>query len=83
MRTALARYKVCLIHTHYRSWVHRFSCWIGDEEAVRWQTALAEAEAHARAVANRSADHENWVRLIAIQQPALVRQKDNFLTLLG
>lgn len=83
VRAALAEYKLGLIHTHYRNWWHRLACWCRDEDAMRWDTALAKIEADARQVANRSDEHRNWVRRISSQQPDDVRQRDKFLSLLN
>ncbi|WP_423383557.1 hypothetical protein [Burkholderia sp. LMG 32019] len=83
VRDALAKYKIGLIHTHYRNWRHRLACWCHDKNAVRWDAALAKAEATARLVANRSEEHKNWVRQISGHQPDDVRQKDKFLSLLN
>ncbi|WP_124649025.1 hypothetical protein [Burkholderia stagnalis] len=83
VRNALVKYKHGLVHTHYRNWWHRLSCFCGDADALRWDTALAKAEADARLVVNRSEEHQNWVRRISSQQPDYVHQKDKFLSLLN
>lgn len=83
VRDALARYKVGLVYTHYRNWWHRLLCWCGDEEAVRFEAALAKAEAHARIAVNRSAEHKSRLRVISSQQPDYLRDKDKFLSLLN
>lgn len=82
VREALTKYKLGLIHTHYRNWAHRVSCWVGDKDSLRWEAALAKAEADARVAVNRSEEHKRWVRLISSQQPEYQREKDKFLMLL-
>lgn len=82
VRGALAAYKFGLISTHYRNWWHRLGCWCGDNEAMSFDAALANAEAHARITVNKSAEHQNWVRVISSQQPHDIRERDKFLSLL-
>ena len=50
---------------------------------MRFEAAVAKAEADARIEVNQSAEHKSWLRVISSQQPDSVREKDKFLSLLN
>lgn len=81
VRQALAAYKITLIDAHYGNCRHRVECWLGDADATRAERTFLNAEKHACSIANRSPEHQRWVRLISSPQPNDVREKDNFLQL--
>lgn len=83
VRVALVRYKEALINAHYRNWFHRLSCWLGNNVARQAEADLVHTETAVKAVVNSSHKHQRMARSIAMQQPEPVRERDQFLLLVG
>lgn len=79
---ALADYKTALVMSHYRSWSHRFMCWLKDKEALQAEERVNLYKDAARTVVNKSMAHQEVLRQIVANQPEWVREQDQFLSLL-
>ncbi|WP_321874626.1 hypothetical protein [Burkholderia ubonensis] len=81
-RSALAAYNMALVVTHYRSWLHRFGCWLGDKDALAAEKALIATTKRTRAIVNRTEEHRRCLRVVSSQQPNGARDRSDFLSLL-
>lgn len=80
---ALSLYKIALIKTSYRSFWHRLLCKFKDKEALENERILVKQEIQCRDVIHQSDEHREMLKNLISQQPPDIRQRDQFIRLLG
>ncbi|MCE9985017.1 hypothetical protein LZ656_21920 [Leclercia adecarboxylata] len=80
--SALAKYKIALIHTGYRNIGHRVLCFLKDKDAMKYERLLINQEKLSREIVNRSGEHQDMLRFMIEKQTEENRKRDNFIHLL-
>lgn len=83
VHAVIGLYWFAFLKTNRNGVWHRFLCWTGDKKALALAAGLAEAEANAKKVLAKSAEHRAVLERIVRAQPSDLAKKDNLLSLLG